>query len=303
VRDKGTPLGGIIGAHKTIGLFPGQGSEHREMFVPLRECLSDELERVFGRINALSGRDILGRSIRGALDAQLAVFGTGACYWEALSKRFEFDALLGHSLGFYTALYASGSIGLDEAIGIIIEAQRAIEEISNGRHWEMAAIIGLKVDECEQLCKKIGGVFVANINSASQAVISGKADMVNYLLKKALEAGALSVKTIGIPYPLHSPFMKGIKDILRPFVLNMDIKEPIIPVFDHTEGGILDRKGIIETLAGQLEKKVLWKDTLLKTMGKRFIEIGPSSVLSKLVRWIDRDAEATPAEEIICKEG
>jgi len=263
-------------------------------------------ERVFSRIKELSGRDLYGLAmdgpedaLRSALNAQLSVFGASACYWELLKGRYGFSALTGHSLGFYTALYAAGSIGFEDAVKIIMEAHRAIEETAGEGQWAMAAIIGLKAEDCELLCAGAGGVYVANINSASQTVVSGKADMVKYVSGAAIEMGALSVRHLPIAYPLHSPFMAGIVERLSPVVRQMKISEPQIPVLDHTGGGRLDGEGIKGVLSGQLQRKVLWRDAVLGMGADRFIEIGPSDVLTKLVRWVLRDAEVMSAETLI----
>lgn len=307
-------MGRAFGSDKIVAVFPGQGSEYPGLLAPFERCqaYSDIVRNVFERLSEISGRDIYliakdgsDKELRDALNAQLLVFGTSVCYWKALKERYEFSALAGHSLGFYTAAYASGALGFEDAVRIIIEAQRAIEEISKGIEWAMAAVIGLKVEQCEALCRAAGEVYLANVNSATQSVISGKAVMVEYLTQEALKAGALSVKELAIPYPLHSPFMNGIKSRLGSFVSNLDIKEPQIPIFGHIEGRerFLDREGIAETLAGQLERKVIWRDVVLGIGARRFIEIGPASVLTKLTRWIDRDAQALCAEELICQIG
>ncbi len=289
------------------GLFPGQGSEYPGMLRPLagHPCAA----QIFSRIRELSGRDLYGLAmdgpedaLRSALNAQLSVFGVSACYWELLKGRYGFSALTGHSLGFYTALYAAGSIGFDDAVNIIVEAHRAIEETAGEGQWAMAAIIGLKVEDCEELCAKAGGVYVANINSATQAVVSGRADMVKYVSGAAIERGALNVRHLPIAYPLHSPFMSGIEGRLMPVVRRMKISEPQIPVQDHTGGGRLDGEGIKGVLSGQLQRKVLWRDAVLGIGADRFIEVGPSDVLTKLVRWIDRDAEVMTAE-MLCPKG
>lgn len=311
-------MGGVVTEAKVTvaGMFPGMGSEHEGMLDRLEgEAV---LREVFGTIDRLSGRDILARFkkdpsgvLEAPLDALLCVFGVSVCYWELLKDKYEFKALAGHSGGFYAALYAAGSLGLDECVTIIMEAQKAIESISidsisgDQRQWNMAALFGLKADECEGLCKNEGKgeVYVSNINSATQIVIAGRAGAVAAVSEAATARGALGVTPLNVGFPLHTLFMEGIGDMLRPIVRDLDVREPAIPVIDHTlghtldhtagkvlDGDVLDAGGVGAVLCGQLEKQVLWRDVVMRLDGCGFLEIGPSDVLSKLVRWIKRDA-------------
>jgi malonyl CoA-acyl carrier protein transacylase len=96
--------------------------------------------------------------------------------------------------------------------------------------------------------------------------------------------------------------MDGVEDIVRPFISSITIRDPAIPLFSHLDGALLDAAGIVRVLAGQLTRSVIWRDTVkaMKQQGiTRFVEVGPSDVLSKLVRWIDRDTESLKAEELV----
>jgi [acyl-carrier-protein] S-malonyltransferase len=177
-----------------------------------------------------------------------------------------------------------------------------MRDITEGREGLMAAIIGLRVNEIEDICGDSGNVFVSNISSATQIVVSGMRDDVQKTCRRALAAGALHCKELPIPYPLHSPLMNGIEEKLGPFVNGLEIKAPAIPVISHIESRSLDAADIKEVICGQLTRRVMWKDTVtfFAAAGTtRFLEIGPSDVLSKLVRWIARDAESLNAREVL----
>lgn len=288
------------------GIFPGQGSEYAGMTKSIGN--HETAQEIFGVIKKLSGRDVLDMSLNGPedllkqpLNAQLAVFGVDVCYWHLLKEKFDFYALAGHSLGFYSAAYASGALKLEDCIKIIIEAYEAMHDISKNKKWSMSAVIGFKAEEMESVCKDVGDVFIANINSATQTVISGTAGAVEKASEIALHKGALSVKDISIPYPLHTPFMNGIDKRLSPVVMDMEIQQPAISLIDHTNAGFLNRDSIRDVLINQLTRKVCWKDAVSLFINNgimNFLEIGPGDVLSKLVRWINRDAQALKAEEV-----
>jgi [acyl-carrier-protein] S-malonyltransferase len=162
--------------------------------------------------------------------------------------------------------------------------------------------MGLKTELVEDICRQAGDVFVSNINSATQTVISGWRDDMLAACLMASEAGALGVKELPILFPLHSPLMQGIGSIISPFLASIEISEPAIPLLSHLDGRPLDAEGIADVLREQLTRKVLWRDAVRAIRQKgisRFVEIGPSDVLSKLVRWIERDAESFRAEELL----
>lgn len=292
---------------KTAAIFPGQGSEYPGMLSSIKK--SPVTGEIFGRINHVAKRDILEAALKhtdhGLTDpvvSQLSVFGASACYWQLLRKQEDFQCVAGHSLGFYAALYASGAVTLEDCAAVIMHVQKAIEAVSNNRAGLMASIMGLRTEQVEEICAGLDDVYVSNVNSVTQTVISGWKDAVQSACSMALEDGALSVKELSIAYPLHSPLMHGIEDMIGQAVTMLGIREPEIPVISHIDGDVLQSEGIARVLTAQLTQKVLWRDTVKTIRQKginRFVEVGPSDVLSKLVRWIERDAESFRAEELV----
>jgi len=292
---------------KAAAIFPGQGSEYPGMLTGLSSA--PITAEVFGRIDHVAKRDILasvqGHAEHGLSDpvvSHLAVFGASACYWDLLRQRENFQCVAGHSLGFYAALYAAGALTLEDCAALIITIQQAIQTVSGQRPGLMASIMGLRTEQVEEICVQLEDVHVSNINSVSQTVISGWKDAVETACSMALEDGALAVKELAIPYPLHSPLMSSVQDLIMPFIQSLTIREPQVTVISHLDGSRLDAKGIAHVLATQLGRKVVWKDTVkaIRQMEiNRFVEVGPSDVLSKLVRWIERDAQSFRAEELV----
>jgi [acyl-carrier-protein] S-malonyltransferase len=291
----------------TAAIFPGQGSEYPGMLSSIRKAkITGE---IFSRINHVVGKNILeaaedqtDHGLNDPVVSQLAVFGVSACYWHLLSKKEDFQSVAGHSLGFYAALYASGAVSLEDCAGIIVHVQKAIESVSGNKSGLMASIMGLRTEQVEEICSQLEDVYVSNVNSLTQNVISGRKDAVQSACSMALEDGALSVKELSIYYPLHSPLMNGIEDVIRHFVAPLEIKEPKVPVMSHIDSVPLHAGDIAHVLSMQLTRKVLWRDTVkaIRQSGiDRFVEVGPSDVLSNLVRWIERDADSLRAEELV----
>jgi [acyl-carrier-protein] S-malonyltransferase len=291
----------------SAAIFPGQGSEYPGMAACVREGVI--LHDIFSRISEVAGKDILAAALgeepadlTDVRVSQLALFGTSVCYWRLLAESERFHCLAGHSLGLYAALYASGSVSLEDCADIILKVQEAIEITSGNRKGLMASIVGLNAGEVERICSEIGSVYVSNVNSATQIVISGWEEQTREACRDAMKAGALGSRELPISFPLHSPLMQGVEDNISPSVALIAIREPSIPLLSHLDGNPLDAAGIFRVLCGQLTQKVLWRDTVkaIRQGGiKRFLEVGPSDVLSKLVRWIERDSEILRAEELV----
>ncbi len=290
----------------SAAIFPGLGSEYPGML----SCIADEsvVAEIFGTLGDVAGSDLLAAAAGtngGFADlraAQLSVFGTSICYWHLLRERSQYTHIAGHSLGFYAALCAAGSVAFEDCAAIIMKVQDAIEKSSGGMPGLMASVIGMRTADVEALCRRVGSVYVSNVNSATQTVISGLADRTRAVCGEARTAGALSVKELSIPYALHSPLMQGIEDILSVSLADIEVRRPAVTVVSHLDGAALDAAGIRLTLADQLTRQVRWIDAVkaLRQAGaERFVEVGPSDVLTKLVRWIERDADAHRAEELV----
>ncbi len=263
----------------TGAIFPGIGSE--------REGMKELIRKDFlKRLNISAEEDIM---------VQQSIYAVSASLWDNAKNVYPVSLMAGHSLGFYSSLYAARSIDFQTGLYLIKAAHRAILKMSGGKSFGMTAIIGIKSDIIENLCKRINNIYIANINSATQVVISGLLDSIDEFERKVIEEGALKVQRLSIQYPIHTPFLKGIEEIMNREVKNIKIKAPDIPIIDHTTAKIMvSAEQIKETLTGQLTRKVIWRDVIKKMWQngiRNFIEVGPGDVLSKLTKWIERDAE------------
>ncbi|NWF75103.1 MAG: ACP S-malonyltransferase [Nitrospirae bacterium] len=263
----------------TGAIFPGIGSERDGMKALIKEDLLKQ-------IDISCGEDIL---------LQQNIYAVSASLWDSSKLVYPISLVAGHSLGFYSSLYASNSIDFRTGLYLINAAHDAILKMTGSKTFGITAIIGIKWDIIENLCRKFNNVYIANINSATQVVISGPADSIDKIEKKVIKEGALKVQRLSIKYPVHTPFLKGIEEIMNKAVEKIEIKAPEIPIVDHTTSEILiSPEQIKETLSCQLARKVVWLDVIKKMWQKgirKFIEVGPGDILSKITKWIERDAE------------
>jgi [acyl-carrier-protein] S-malonyltransferase len=287
------------GTHEQMiaGIFPGDGSEYAGMSELIGSCDLEQIDIPFDI------RTIDEEVLKDRLNAQIAVYLVSTFLWDRFRAVIDSSFVAGHSLGFYSALYAAGVISRQDGMKVLRAAYDAIKELASGTDGGMTAIIGLKSDIIDDICKRITDVFVANINSATQVVVSGRLEQVRKVEEVVLREGALDVKRLMIDAPLHSPLMNGIGELIDDGIRNIKLSAPAMPVVDHTEPRILDDVDMIrDILCNQLTRKVLWRDAIIYMQGKgvnEYIEVGPSDVLSKIIRWIQRDAIAITSEEIL----
>jgi [acyl-carrier-protein] S-malonyltransferase len=236
------------------------------------------------------------------LAVQQAIYAVSASYLENARNKYDFRLLAGHSLGFYAALYAAGSIDFDAGFHIIRAAHDAIVQVSGAGTFGMTAIIGIKWDIIENYCRDYRDLYVANINSATQIVVSGAAESLDALERRANKEGALRVLRLPVRYPLHTPILSEVPDIVLQTVDGINISEPEIPVVDHTTGELLTSAGgIRKTLTEQFVRRVIWRDVIRRMWSygiRRFIEVGPGDTLSRLARWIERDAKTVSLDSV-----
>jgi [acyl-carrier-protein] S-malonyltransferase len=212
-------------------------------------------------------------------------------------KGGRWDFITEHSMGIYAAVVAAevmpfeDGLEITKGIGLILE--KAAQENSGG----MAAVIGLEMEAMKRICSEVDGdLYVANVNGSRQFVLSGDVASVKQGMELALQQGAISAQRLSFNTPLHSPLMESITSDVRKFITNFAIHPPQTPVVSHWSGRPLnDPDEIREFLVKELCRPVDWEGCaqyLLSQGVTCFIEMGPNDTLTKLIRWIDRDAKA-----------
>ncbi|HYI37934.1 MAG TPA: ACP S-malonyltransferase [Thermoleophilaceae bacterium] len=264
----------------TAVLFPGQGSQQPGM----REPTEAALPALVDLADELCGDDAFARADEGTRFQQPALYCAALAAWESLRAEVEPVALAGHSLGEITALAAAGSLSHEDGLRLVAARGRLMQEAADVSDGGMMAVRGSRA-EVEPRVRE-SGVALANDNSPRQVVLAGaSADL------DALED--MRGKRLPVAGAFHSPLMRPAVEGFRAELARAEFREPTVPVISCVSARPFEDPR--QELAAALTSPVRWVDVLgtLHERGvRRFVETGPGSVLTGLVRKTLGDVEA-----------
>ncbi|MEE8359299.1 MAG: ACP S-malonyltransferase [Candidatus Omnitrophota bacterium] len=280
-------------------IFPGQGAQYVGMGRDLYDNFPKARE-VFEEANEVAGFDIKRLCFEGPIDklsttahSQPAILVTSIAALRSLESAvsdINNEAVLGLSLGEYTALVAAGSIAFKDAVTLVKLRGRYMEEASRENPGKMASVLGLDRDVAEEICRD-AGCEIANLNCPGQIVISGTVDSINKATTVAKEKGAKRSIVLEVSGPFHSSLMNGAKDRLKAALDGVDIRPPRVSFIGNVNASYEKAAAKIkENLLTQLTSRTNWEDSikLIAAGGiKRCLEIGPGKVLKGLIKRID----------------
>ena len=287
----------------TAFVFPGQGSQHvgmgrglcdrfpeaRAVFEEAEDALGLDLrELCFGGPEAdLNRTENTQPAILVVSVAALRVLqghGAPGPAWVA-----------GHSLGEYSGLVAAGALALADAVKVVRERGRLMQQAVPEGEGSMAAILGLEVAEAREVCEIAGQGEVAapaNLNGGGQVVISGAREAVRRAVQLARDRGARKVVELAVSVPFHCALMKPAAEGLRAVLERVEVLPFRVGVITNVEAALnSDPERVKPLLVEQVVAAVRWEESMKVLAGlgcKRVIELGPGRVLCGLVRRIDR---------------
>lgn len=288
-------------------LFPGQGAQEVGMgqdlyvFHPAARETFEEADDVLGF--ALSTLCFEGpkHALDETINTQPALYVTGIALWrvaraEGLVPDPTFVA--GHSLGEYSALTAAGALPFAAGVRLVRERGRLMKQAGDENPGGMAAIIALDDETVAELCAEVrtddDPVQVANYNCPGQVVISGATAAVERAVELADARGARKTVVLDVSIAAHSRLMAPIADAFAAAVDAAELQDPAVPVVANlTARPMTTTDEIRRELVDQLTNSVLWTDSvgLMRDRGiETFVEFGPGTVLTGLVKRIDRKA-------------
>jgi [acyl-carrier-protein] S-malonyltransferase len=287
-------------------LFPGQGAQAVGMAGDWVEQ-SPAAAELFARASTLLGYDLLAVCRSGPAErlnttavSQPAILVTSLAALEVQRARdpapLEATAITaGLSLGEYTALVFAGALGFDDAVRVVAERGRAMQDCADASAGGMVAVLGLEREAVAALCDTCRGdgiLQVANVLCPGNIVVSGSLDACERLEAEAPAAGAMKCVRLEVAGAFHTPLMQPAVERLAAALAAADLRAPRIPVVSNVDARPhTDPEEIRELLARQVVGVVEWQASvayILSTGVRSVWEIGPGRVLRGLLKRIDR---------------
>ena len=245
----------------------------------------------------VSGRDV-GRllldadadELKDTRNAQLTTFVSSLMVLDAVERLgVEPSFCAGHSLGEYTALTATGALGFDDGVRLVVERAEAMHEAGQNNPGTMSAILGLDDELVEVACRRADSdVWVANFNAPGQIVIAGSAEGVARAVEIAKELGAKKAMPLPVSGAFHTPFMTPARERLREAIAAAQPRDTEVPIVSNVDAIAHDHGDEwASLLSAQLSSPVRWKQCLLTLADlgvTGFAELGPGGVLTGMVK-------------------
>ena len=297
-------------------MFPGQGVQHSQMLVPIKNYKID-VSRVFKTVSEAYGVDIeklietsTQEILRETRYTQMVMFASDMAYYEVIKKMgIEPNWVAGHSLGQYAAFVAAGAVDLYEASCLIRQRSDLMSKVrrtgklcaisSPVLDEELIRLICIEIEEKTKKCLRI-----ALYNSNYQVVVGGESEAVLQLEKQLLKKTDYKVTVLSVGQAFHTPIMNEMIDEFQIYIDKLNIRKPNIPIILNRDGEILTcqrhEQVIKEEMRKQCNQPVQWKKTI-KTMlsmkTKISIEVGPGRVLCGFLKNMSKNIKTYYMED------
>ena len=283
-------------------LFPGQGSqivgmgsEFYENFDIVKTIFKEADEKLNYNISKiiLEGPE---NELQLTQNTQPAILTVSYSIFKVLKEEFGFEFknfsyFAGHSLGEYSALVCAESLSFNNAVYLLNERGKAMQEAVPVGKGSMLAVLGIKAEELNNMIQNInlkeGICEIANDNANGQIIISGDKDSIqsfhNLLKEKKIKSIPLKVSA-----PFHCSLMKPAAEIMKNKINKVKFDDPIIRIINNvTARAEKNSNTIKDLLINQIYSTVRWRESLLNMENdgvKNFIEIGPGKALIGMVK-------------------
>ena len=282
-------------------LFPGQGSqivgmgsEFYNKFEIVKKIFKEADEKLNFKISKiiLEGPE---EKLKLTQNTQPAILTVSYAIFSVLKKEFNFDFkftkfFAGHSLGEYSALVCTESLKFSDALFLLFERGKAMQEAVPVGQGSMIAVLGLKIDEINDLIKEVktdGVCEIANDNADGQMIISGDNKSINSL-EILLKENKKKFIPLNVSAPFHCSLMKPAAVKMKEKINSVNFKKPLFDIICNvTSQPENNAENIKKLLIEQICSTVRWRESVINMSKEKimnFIEIGPGKVLSGMIK-------------------
>jgi [acyl-carrier-protein] S-malonyltransferase len=283
-------------------LFPGQGSqivgmgsEFYNNFKIVKKIFSEADEKLNFPISKviLEGPE---DQLQLTQNTQPAILTVSYSIFKVLKNEFNFDFkkfkyFAGHSLGEYSALVCSDALNFDDALYLLNERGKAMQEAVPVGQGSMVAVLGAKINEVINLIQtrdiKNGICEIANDNAEGQVIISGDKVSVEKFQTTLKEKKIKSIP-LKVSAPFHCSLMKPAADTMNEKINNIKFNNPTIEIVNNvTAKPEKNAENIKRLLVKQIFSTVKWRESIInmsKANVTNYIEIGPGKVLTGMAK-------------------
>ena len=282
-------------------LFPGQGTqivgmglEFYKNFEIVKQIFNEADERLKFKISKviLEGPE---NELKLTSNTQPAILTVSYAIFSVLKREFNYDFsttkyFAGHSLGEYSALVGADSLLFEDAIFLLIERGRSMQEAVPIGKGGMLAVLGLNLDEIKNYLndvKKKGVCEVANDNAEGQIIVSGDIECIN-LLQEILKKDKKRSIPLNVSAPFHCSLMNPAAEVMKNKIKLVNFKKPSFDIICNvTSKPENNPDNLKQLLVEQIYSSVRWRESLIYMLSQKvtdYIEIGPGKVLSGMVK-------------------
>ena len=281
-------------------IFPGQGSQAVGMGQEFYEREPDA-KAMFDKAGSVLGYDLAALCLQGPVEqlnlteyTQPALLTVSAIALRLLGRAgIQPCAVAGHSLGEYTAVLSAGGLGFEDAVALVRNRGRYMQEAVEAGRGLVCAVLGMERSAVAEVCRaasSLGVVAPANYNAPGQIVIAGEKAAVEEAVRLAKIKGCRKVIPLPVSVPVHTSLMQSAADRLAADVARVPMQDLAVPLVNNVEAKSIRSAAEVRTsLVRQLASSVLWEEsvrTLMQLGMHTLVEVGPGKVLSGLAKRI-----------------
>ena len=296
-------------------LFPGQGSqvvgmgsEFYNNFSSVKEIFNSADEKLKFKLSKviLEGPE---DQLKLTQNTQPAILTVSYAIFKILKEEFNYNFentkyFAGHSLGEYSALLCAGSLSFEDALYLLFERGKSMQEAVPVGKGGMLAVLGSENEEIEDCIKKIkskGICEIANDNAPGQIIVSGNIELIQELQNILKENKKKSIM-LPVSAPFHCSLMNAAATKMKSKIENVNFTKPDYEIIANvTSSPTNDPAEIKKLLVEQIYSKVRWRESILYMANQNiteYLEIGPGKVLTGLVKRILPSANSSSINSI-----